>query len=137
MADKRLIDNESSTTVDKFYGNKGGKDVQIPLADAAAVLAANVGIRCIDVIIQAGESYTIPNSNYKALVLLSFQGTTMCVLSLWNRNGIASILYEHSYFGQGEIKDGCVCITKNENLFVLTNKRGDAAKVNCRLLYID
>ena len=39
MADKRLIDNESSTTVDKFYGNKGGKDVQIPLADAAAVLA--------------------------------------------------------------------------------------------------
>lgn len=41
MADKRLIDNESSTTVDKFYGNKGGKDVQIPLADAAAVLADN------------------------------------------------------------------------------------------------
>ena len=37
--DRRLIDNESSTTVDKFYGNKGGKDVQIPLADAAAVLA--------------------------------------------------------------------------------------------------
>ena len=37
--DRRLIDNESSTTVDKFYGNKGGKDVQIPLAEAAAVLA--------------------------------------------------------------------------------------------------
>ena len=42
MADKRLIDNESSTTVDKFYGNKGGKDVQIPLADAASVLAEQI-----------------------------------------------------------------------------------------------
>jgi len=37
--DRRLIDNESSTTVDKFYGNKGGKDVQISLDDAASVLA--------------------------------------------------------------------------------------------------
>lgn len=37
--DRRLIDNESSTTVDKFYGNTGGKDVQISLADSASVLA--------------------------------------------------------------------------------------------------
>lgn len=42
--DKRLIDNASATTVDNFYGNKSGADVQIPLATAASVLAAKMGI---------------------------------------------------------------------------------------------
>lgn len=39
MEDKKLIDNASATTIDNFYGNQGGKDVQIPLATAASVLA--------------------------------------------------------------------------------------------------
>lgn len=42
MADKKLIDNASATTVDNFYGNKDGADVQIPLATAASVLAEQI-----------------------------------------------------------------------------------------------
>lgn len=42
MADKKLINNASATTVDNFYGNRGGADVQIPLATAASVLAEQI-----------------------------------------------------------------------------------------------
>ena len=66
--DRRLIDNESSTTVDKFYGNKGGKDVQISLADAASVLAAKNGIKRIQLILPVGESTTI--NTYESCIIL-------------------------------------------------------------------
>ena len=66
--DRRLIDNESLTTVDKFYGNKGGKDVQISLADAASVLAAKNGIKRIQLILPVGESTTI--NTYESCIIL-------------------------------------------------------------------
>ena len=89
MADKRLIDNESSTTVDKFYGNNGGKDVQIPLADAAAVLAAKLpfgnlfgsgtaqGLTSLNDINEnsikyASKSYNISDMPYDYCMVLTF-----------------------------------------------------------------
>lgn len=80
MADKRLIDNSSSTTVDNFYGNKSGADVQIPLAEAASVLAASVGSLYprgdfngnIDTIINNGVYYCYDVTSEKAIPLSQF-----------------------------------------------------------------
>lgn len=92
----------------------------------------------VDVELQAGESYTIPNSRVKALVLLSFEGTSIAVASLWNRTSLATTIHTHTYITQGELAEGAVCLTKDGNgYFVLTNNRSASAVVNCRLIYID
>ena len=86
MADKRLIDNESSTTVDKFYGNKGGKDVQIPLADAAAVLAGSHKTT----LKTTGNKVTIDMSQFnQGLVVVGYGGADNA-----GRKGIAQIVTE-------------------------------------------
>lgn len=43
MADKKLINVDAATTMSNIYGNNGSKDVQVSLADAASVLAGQLG----------------------------------------------------------------------------------------------
>lgn len=97
-----------------------------------------MSILCVDVEVQSGASYTIPNSNVKALVLLSFRGTSIAVASFWNRTSLAATIHTHTYITQGELAEGAVCLTKDgSGNFVLTNNRSASAVVNCRLFYID
>lgn len=74
MADKKLIDNASATTVDNFYGNKGGADVQIPLATAASVLADSMV-----------KSVALPNDG-TPVVIGKVSGTSPCIIMLYERS---------------------------------------------------
>lgn len=98
--DRRLIDNESSTTVDKFYGNKGGKDVQIPLADAAAVLAEQIGIKHHNLTIEKGSSTTISVS--KACTIFVHENQNLKLQGIISKRSTEIAVSIGNYIGVGE-----------------------------------
>ena len=90
MADKKLIDNASATTVDNFYGNKGGADVQIPLATAASVLAGQMAFYKKGFLLAVGETKTLD---------FAVNNTYAIIISVAGRMGSANALYFASGYG--------------------------------------
>ena len=54
---------------------------------------------------------------------MTFEGTSTVCLSFWLRNELAYDIYTHSYYSQGTIQDGKICLTKDSTSgnFIITN----------------
>ena len=98
-------------------------------------MAGVLGVKAVSVTLGSGETYTIPNSNVKALTILSFSGTTYCNVSIWNRSSVSTNLNDSAYFSIGTEKDGALCLIKDDsNNFMIKNNRSESLTI--RLSYI-
>ena len=97
-----------------------------------------MSIRTIKQEIRDGESFEIPGTNHKALILLSFIGTASACLSFWDLSGLQHIISDHNYYSLGSIVDGKISVTKvkGEN-YIITNKQGETVTVIGTLILVD
>ena len=86
-------------------------------------MAGQMGVRTFNAKVKPGESYTNPSSAIKGLAMMTFEGTSTVCLSFWLRNELAYDIYTHSYYSQGTIQDGKICLTKDSTSgnFIITN----------------
>ena len=100
-------------------------------------MAGILGERQFIANVASGSSYTIPYSNVKGFVFMSFDGTSTISGSLWFKDGVASKLNNHDYYSIGSIENSKLCLTKDDNnMFVVTNNRTENIKVRLKFIYI-